>query len=110
MQDAADFWVVGMLVAMAQGGTASMTRSLGARMIPKSKSGEFFGFVSVMIKFAGIVGPALFGVIAQVMGSSRLGYLSLTAFFIVGILILAWVDENKAMAVAQAEEARLAGA
>lgn len=108
MQNATHFWIVGMLVAMAQGGTASMTRSLGARMIPKSKSGEFFGFVSVMVKFAGIIGPALFGIIAQVMGSSRLGFLSLTAFFLVGIVILASVDENEAMAVAREEDARLA--
>lgn len=97
-------WIIGFLIAMTQGGTSALTRSLGARMIPKSKSGEFFGFVSVMIKFGAILGPLIFGLISQLMGSSRLGFLSLTLFFLLGIYLLSRVDEQKAIKLARAEE------
>ncbi|MDK1080668.1 MAG: MFS transporter [Anaerolineae bacterium] len=95
------FWIMGIGIAIAQGGTAAMTRSLGASMIPKEKSGEFFGFVSVLIKFAGIIGPLLFSGFALLTGSSRYGFLSLTIFFIGGLLILTQVDVKKAVILAK---------
>ncbi len=107
MTSAVHLWGVGISIAMAQGGTSALTRSLGARLIPKSKSGEFFGFVSVMIKFGAIIGPFVFGLISQIMGSSRLGFLSLILFFLVGIYLLARVDETKAIELALNEEAQL---
>ncbi|MDH5506546.1 MAG: MFS transporter, partial [Anaerolineae bacterium] len=84
-----------------QGGTQAMTRSLGARMIPKSKSGEFFGFVSVLIKFAGMVGPLLFALVAQAVGSSRPAFLSLVVFFLGGMFVLSRVDEEAGVQAAQ---------
>jgi len=101
------FFLLGLGVAMVQGGTAALTRSLGARMVPKSKSGEFFGFVSITIKFAGIAGPAIFALIGQLLGSSRLGFASILLFFVAGILILTQVDERKAIRIAEKEELRL---
>jgi MFS transporter, UMF1 family len=96
-----DFMVVGFLVATAQGGTQALTRALGAKMIPKARSGEFFGFVSVMIKFAGVAGPALFGLVAQNLGNSRLGFGVVIFFFVAGMLVLSKVDEEEAIRVAE---------
>lgn len=107
MQTDIHFFLLGIGIAMVQGGTQALTRSLGARMIPKSKSGEFFGFVSITIKFAGIAGPAIFALVGQFVGDSRLGFLPIVAFFIGGMLLLTRVDEEEGIRVAEAEEAAL---
>ena len=92
MRTAAHFLVLAVLVGMVMGGTQALSRSLFASMIPREKSGEFFGFFSVADKFAGIFGPALFALVLGVTGSSRNAILSVVVFFIAGALILRTVD------------------
>jgi MFS transporter, UMF1 family len=101
------FWILGFGVAMVQGGSQALSRSLFSRMLPKSQSAEFYSFFSVSEKVAGSVGPFLFGMVSTVMGGSRLSIVSLIAFFIVGGYLLSRVDENEGMRVAREEEARL---
>lgn len=101
------FWVLGALVATVQGGSQALSRSLIGRMMPKSKSAEFYSFFSVFEKFASILGPALFGLVSQLMGHSRMAIVSLLVFFIGGMLILRKVDIERGSAVALAEEERL---
>jgi UMF1 family MFS transporter len=55
-------WVVGFIVGLAQGGIQSISRSFFAKMLPKEKSNQFFGFFSVFGKFSGIISPFLFAV------------------------------------------------
>jgi MFS transporter, UMF1 family len=98
------FWILGFGVAMVQGGSQALSRSLFSRMLPKSKSSEFFSFFSVSEKVAGSVGPLLFGVVSTVMGGSRLSIVSLIVFFILGGFLLARMDENEGMRVAKEEE------
>ena len=92
MTTAWHFFVLAFLVGTVQGGSQALSRSLFARMIPKYKSSEFFGFFSVFEKFAGIAGPALFALSVSTFGSSRAAVLSVILFFIVGALILTRVD------------------
>ncbi len=102
MQTALHFWILGFGVAMVQGGSQALSRSLYGAMTPKSKSAEMFGFYDVSSKFAGILGPAMFGIIGQMTGSSRLSIVSLVVFFIIGGAILLTVDEKKGIAAARA--------
>ena len=44
------FWALGAAVATVQGGSQALSRSLIGRMMPKSKSAEFYGFFSVSEK------------------------------------------------------------
>ena len=99
------FWALGFAVAMVQGGSQALSRSLCGRMMPKSKSAEFFGFFSVSEKIAGTVGPLVFGLVSTLMGGSRLSIVSLIIFFISGALLLLTVDEKEGIRVAQQEEA-----
>ncbi|MEP6590921.1 MAG: MFS transporter [Gemmatimonadota bacterium] len=92
MQNGRDFLVLAGLVALVQGGTQALSRSLFARMIPASRSGEFFGLYSVFEKFAGIFGPLTFAASVALTGSSRNGVLALISFFIVGFVLLLRVD------------------
>jgi UMF1 family MFS transporter len=71
-----------------------------ASMTPPSKSAEFFGFYNVSSKFAGIIGPALFAVVGQLTGSSRLGIISILVFFLLGALVLAKVDHRQGIEAA----------
>ena len=98
------FFVLAVLVGVVQGGSQALSRSLFARMIPKHKSSEYFGFFSVFEKFAGIAGPALFAASITIFGSSRSAVLSVIAFFIAGGLVLTKVN----VAEGEAQAARVA--
>ena len=92
MTQAWHFFVLAFLVATVQGGSQALSRSLFARMIPKHKSSEYFGFFSVFEKFAGVAGPALFALSVTLFGSSRMAVLSVILFFVAGGLILTRVN------------------
>mgnify|MGYP001149298100 CR=1 FL=1 len=105
MRSALHFWLLGFSVALVQGGSQALSRSLYGRMVPKAQSAEFFSFFSVSGKFAGIFGPFLFGLVSQLFGNSRLGIVSLIIFFISGSLLLTRVDEEKGIQVAKQADA-----
>ncbi|MBM7662337.1 UMF1 family MFS transporter [Bacillus mesophilus] len=90
-----DFWILAMLVATSQGGIQALSRSYFAKLVPKQHSNEFFGFYNIFGKFAAIMGPLLVGVTAQVTGNSNSGVFSLVVLFIIGIIILAFVPEER---------------
>jgi UMF1 family MFS transporter len=96
------FFVLAFLVGTVQGGSQALSRSLFARMIPKEKSSEYFGFFGVFEKFAGIIGPALFAGSVIVFGSSRSALLSVIALFVGGALVLTQVDVEEGERQAQA--------
>jgi UMF1 family MFS transporter len=98
---ALEFWFLAWLVAVVQGGSQALSRSLYASLSPASESGEFFGFFTVMSKFSAILGPLLFAAAVWAFGSSRPAILSLIVFFIVGIALLARVDVEAGRRVAR---------
>lgn len=104
------FWALGAAVATVQGGSQALSRSMIGRMMPKSKSAEFYGFFSVFEKFASILGPLLFGVVSSIMNESRLSIASLIVFFGVGLYVLTKVNIDRGMQVAQKEEAEMVSA
>lgn len=95
MTSALHFYLLAAMVGLVQGGSQALARSLYIRLIPPGRSAEYFGFMSVWSKFAGIVGPAVFGLVNMYAGSSRLGILALVSFFVIGIGMLAMVDLEK---------------
>lgn len=97
------FYALAVLVGTVQGGTQALSRSLFASMIPKSRSGEYFGFFSTMEKFAGVIGPLLLGLFWAGSDNPRPGILALAAFFILGIALLSRVDVAAARRAAEAE-------
>lgn len=101
------FWALGAAVATVQGGSQALSRSMIGKMMPKSKSAEFYGFFSVFEKFASILGPFIFGIVSRIMNESRLSIASLIIFFIAGMLVLRSVNIERGMKVAQAEEAEM---
>jgi UMF1 family MFS transporter len=104
MQKPAHFWLLAFLVAMVQGGTQALSRSMYASMAPASRSAEFFGFYNVSSKFAGIIGPTLFGVVGQLTGTSRISIISIIIFFLAGAGILATVNHTQGIKAAIVED------
>lgn len=102
-----EFWFLAWLVAVVQGGSQGLSRSLFSSMSPAAKSGEFFGLFGVMEKFSAIVGPLIFAFAATTFGSSRPAVLGIIAFFIIGGLLLTLVNVEEGRRVAQAEDAEL---
>jgi|RhiMetdeSRZDD1v2_1073273.scaffolds.fasta_scaffold00428_19 MFS transporter, UMF1 family len=105
MTTASQFFALAFLVGTVQGGSQALSRSLFARMIPKHKSSEYFGFFSVFEKFAGIAGPALFAASVSIFGSSRAAVLSVIFFFVCGALVLTQVNVAEGEAHAREESA-----
>jgi UMF1 family MFS transporter len=95
MRTAAHFFALALLVGVVQGGTQALSRSLFASMIPRSRSSEFFAFFGVFERYAGVLGPLIFGIMIAATGSSRNAILSVVGFFIIGAAILARVDVDE---------------
>jgi UMF1 family MFS transporter len=104
MKEPFHFWLLAILVSMVQGGTQALSRSMYASMSPPSKSAEFFGFYNVSSKFAGIVGPFLFGIVGQLTGTSRISIVAIVLFFVIGGLVLTTVDHSQGIKAALSEE------
>ncbi len=106
ISEAWHFWVLAIVVGLVQGGAQALSRSIYATMVPRAKASEFFSFFSIFEKFGGVVGPALFGVVAMMAGTSRLAIVALVVFFVGGIALLTRVDTEEGRRVARAEDAR----
>ncbi|HHH82738.1 MAG TPA: MFS transporter [Chloroflexi bacterium] len=99
-----EFWFLAWMVAVVQGGSQALSRSLYASMSPAAKSGEFFGLFGIMEKFSAIFGPLIFSAAVAAFGSSRPAVLSIIAFFVVGGLLLITVNVEEGRRVAHAED------
>lgn len=82
------FWIMAFLVGTVQGGIQALSRSYFGKLIPPERSNEFFGFFDIFGKFAAVLGPFLYGVLAATTGSSAIGILSVSALFIVALVVL----------------------
>jgi len=92
-----EFWILGGFIALVMGGSQAISRSLFAQMIPEGKEAEFYSFYEVSERGTSWVGPFLFGLVNQIFGSLRPAILSLIFFFIMGLLILPFVNVKKAI-------------
>ena len=88
MNDVSEFYFLAFMIGLAQGGIQALSRSLYARMIPQSRSAEFFGFYNMLGKFAAVLGPIMMGWVGALTGSPRAGILSLLVLFVAGALVL----------------------
>lgn len=82
----AAFWVIGCGAGLVMGSTQSASRALVSILTPPGRAGEFFGFWGLFGKLAAVVGPLVYGVVAD--GWSLPVATGLNAcFFVVGLVI-----------------------
>jgi UMF1 family MFS transporter len=92
--DKSYFYFVGFMAGGAMGSSQSISRALMSQLTPPDKKTEFFGFYSFFGKSSAVIGPLVFGIISTVTGSQRYAILSLLFFFIAGIIVLSFVNDQ----------------
>jgi UMF1 family MFS transporter len=92
------FFILGAFIALVLGGSQAISRSLYAQIIPSGKQAEYYSFYEVSERGTSWIGPLLFGLMNQIFGSLRPAILSLIFFFVVGLVVLPFVNINKAIA------------
>ena len=95
------FFILGVFIALVMGGSQAISRSLFAQMIPNGKEAEFFAFYEISERGTSWIGPLVFGLANQMFNNLRVGILSLIFFFIAGLILLPFVNVNKAIADAK---------
>jgi UMF1 family MFS transporter len=103
IRTASQFVVLSVLVGIILGGSQALSRSLYARFVPPGHSAEFYGFYAISNKFASILGPFLFGLLADLTGNLRYSVLSVALFFLAGLILLVAVDVEKGVQEAAQE-------
>lgn len=86
------FWVMAGVAALVLGGTQSVSRTMMGLMTPPKHAGEFFGFFNLSGKATSIFGPTVYSTIYFVTENAHLAIGSLLVFFIVGWIIVSFVD------------------
>jgi UMF1 family MFS transporter len=89
------FYVVATFAGLGMGSAQSVTRSLLALFTPKQNAAEFFGFLGIAGKALAFLGPLVFGEISNRTGSQRPAILAIGVFFVVGMIVLSFVDERR---------------
>ena len=85
------FLGVALLIAAAQGGIQSLSRSLFGMLIPAEKASEFFGIYNIFGKFTTIVGPVLIYAASLWWGRTEYGIILLIVPFVLGGTLLSRV-------------------
>ncbi len=115
-----EFYALAVMIALVQGGIQALSRSYYSRLIPANKAAQYYGFYNMLGKFAAIIGPALMGGVVllarylllppsptaeQILATGRLASRwslgSIALLFVIGGLLLYFVDEEKGRQEAQ---------
>jgi UMF1 family MFS transporter len=89
-------WIAGNIIGVAMGASQSVGRALVSKFSPTERAGEFLGLWGLVNRLSAIVGPLSYGLINYWSnGDHRLSLLSTLAFFIVGLALLAKVNESR---------------
>jgi UMF1 family MFS transporter len=100
MHNERQFYALAVVVGTVQGGVQALSRAYFTRLIPRERSGEYFGFYNMLGKFAAVLGPVAMGAVAVMTGSQRASILVLIVFFVAGGLLLRRAGEATQPAVA----------
>ena len=94
------FWVAAAIIGLMMGPNQAASRSLLSKLVPDDKQAEFFGLFAFSGKVSSLLGPLVYGSVVARTGDHKLAMTSITAFFVVGGIILLFVREREGMALA----------
>ncbi len=81
------------------GPTIASSRTMLARIAPVEMMTEFFGLYSLAGKATTFVAPLLIGLVTSLSGSQRIGLMVVVPLILLGIVMLAFVREERATAI-----------
>ncbi|MEW6002912.1 MAG: MFS transporter [Nitrospirota bacterium] len=91
IQTKAQFWTLAFFAGLGLGTVQAATRAFYAQFIADGSEAEYFGVYSLVGKSSAILGPLIFGQLSVTFGSQRPAIISVAAFFLLGLIILAFV-------------------
>ena len=95
------FYGLAFSVGMVMGGIQSMSRSTYSKFLPPTKdTASYFSFYDVCDKTGTVLGTLSFGYVSEFLGGMRNSVLSLMVFFIIGGVLLLFVDKKKKSIIA----------
>lgn len=83
-----EFFLLAICVGFFQGSIQALSRSYYARMVPKDRTGEFFGIMDVFGKGATILGTLVIAILTMTSNDIRMLGFVLLIMFILGLLFL----------------------
>jgi UMF1 family MFS transporter len=105
------YFVIGAVAGVAMAGAQSVSRTMVAIFAPPGQSAEFYGFFAFVGRTSSVIGPAVYGLLAaeaalwyQAQGQDvvvaeqsgqRVAILSIAAFILAGLILLAFVNEKR---------------
>lgn len=91
------FYIMASLVGFVMGGTQSLSRSTYAKFLPDNTKDTtaFFSFFDVSEKIGLILGLFAFATIENFTGNIRYSILSMTVFFVLGLVLLLIVPKEE---------------
>ncbi len=89
------FWAAGLLIGLCAGPNQAASRSLMGRFVPADKKNEFYGLFAFSGKATAFLGPFLLGELTRLFGSQRAGMAAVLVFFVVGLVLIQRVDEER---------------
>ena len=92
-----EFIILGVFIATVLGGSQAISRSLFSQMIPKSREAEFFSIYEISERGTSWLGTLVFGLAITISKSYRPAIFSLIVFFVVGLIILLFVNTRQAI-------------
>lgn len=90
------FYVLAMVAGIGLGTVQSASRAFMASLIPDGREAQMFGFYALCGRSSSVLGPLLFGMVVYwAGGNQRPGFLLLTGFFLIGLILLQRVRDPK---------------
>jgi len=87
------FWMVAGLAGLGLGSIQASSRALMSHLVPRGAEAEFFGFYALCGKTGAIAGPLLLTGLGSLLGSLRLGLISVLVFYAVGLWLVLKVKD-----------------
>lgn len=111
LRSSIDFYFLAAAIGLVQGGIQSLSRSLFARLIPMSKTTEFFGFFNLVGRFSSILGPMLMLMVPALIAGAdeRDSILALLVVFLGGAFFLSRVNIAAGVREADHMQRKLSG-
>ncbi|MGR3714317.1 MAG: MFS transporter [Shimia sp.] len=86
------FYVMGILIGAAGGTIQSASRSMMVRQAVPDRTAQSFGLYALAGKATSFIAPFLIGVMTALSGSQQIGVTPLIALFLLGLILLRWVN------------------
>jgi UMF1 family MFS transporter len=88
------FYVCGCLIGAAGGTVQSSSRTMMVRQGDEARMTEGFGLYALSGKATAFLAPASIALVTDLTGSARAGILPLIGLFILGLVLLVWVNPD----------------